>query len=314
MNGGSLRSPDGRWPASFGSSRALAQCARAAAGRVLAVFPEIVYLGTDAGDVVALSAGKVPLTPLSISVEAARPAFPDWLSMEARVGFLPGEVHLDGAVIELREAKAWDPHLPAEVLGAAAIDWPGGLAFLLEAIRQASPQGSLAVLLEESQPPMDRETEARLLRAASMAARTALEALAHAIQSGDPEPLRLAAESLAGLGGGFTPAGDDFLVGMMLALRVARPLAQARSLAGMIAESATPRTASVSAAYLRAAADGAASMGWHRLLDALRQDDRQGTLSAVADLCAIGHSSGADSLAGFSLALQALPLPLRSTV
>jgi hypothetical protein len=304
------RSPSRHWQASIGSTRALARCGRAAIGQVLAVFRRIAYLATEDGEVLAVSAGEIPLGPLSISLETTVPAFSEWLSMESSVRFRPDRILLDGNVVRLNGLTAWDPHLRPKVLSFAASDWPHGLEVLCEAIRRAAPRGSLAILLEEPRPPMASESEARLLGAASIAAQNALLALRQAILTDNPEPLGLAAAALAGLGGGYTPAGDDFLMGMALAHWVTLPSARARSLNGAIAEAAAPRTTSVSAAYLRAAADGAAPAGWHALIDAMVSCDPNALRRQVRQLCTVGHTSGADSLTGFALALQILPEPL----
>lgn len=302
------------WQASISSSRALAQCGRTTTGQVLAVFPDVAYLGTDAGDVLALSAREIPLGPLSISLETVSPAFPEWLSTEETVRFRPAQILLDGTSVGLEGAAMWDPYLPVEALTHASGDLLEALEALAQAIRRAAPQGSLAGLLEDSQPPGAGDTESRILRAASTTARRALEVLAEAIHTGEPEPLGRAAAGLAGLGGGFTPAGDDFLMGMALGLWATLPGGHARSLARAIAEAAAPRTTSVSAAYLCAAADGAAPARWHALLNALVRDDLQGVRSEVRRLCAVGHTSGADSLTGFSLTLRGLLVPSPTTI
>jgi hypothetical protein len=101
--------------------------------------------------------------------------------------------------------------------------------------------------------------------------------------------------ALAGLGSGLTPAGDDVLTGLMYALWVWMPGSKWLDL---IPEWAVPLTTTLSAAYLRAAGCGEATIHWHNLA--------AGNPDAVDQILAIGHSSGKDAWAGFSLTFRAL--------
>jgi hypothetical protein len=64
-----------------------------------------------------------------------------------------------------------------------------------------------------------------------------------------------------------------------------------------------PETTALAAAYLHSAARGECAAPWHDLFAAVLQpapEPRQAALSAaVAALLALGHTSGADGLAGF---------------
>lgn len=112
--------------------------------------------------------------------------------------------------------------------------------------------------------------------------------LLNGIDRGERRQVRRAAARLAGCGQGLTPTGDDVLIGVLYALWVWQPDADWMQL---IAESAAPRTTTLSAAFLRAAAAGEATWPWHRLV--------AGDPGAVADILATGHTSGAETWAGF---------------
>jgi hypothetical protein len=114
---------------------------------------------------------------------------------------------------------------------------------------------------------------------------------------GDTTQLQRAAAQLAGLGGGLTPAGDDFLSGVMLWAWLGHP--SPSRFCGMMLAEAAPRTGPLSAAFLRAAAAGECSAAWHRLLAALEESTDRQLCSAVGDVVSYGHTSGADALAGF---------------
>lgn len=102
-------------------------------------------------------------------------------------------------------------------------------------------------------------------------------------------------EGLAGRGTGLTPAGDDVLMGIVYGLWVWYPSHPPRrsrqEWLEMIVETAVPRTTTLSANFLRAAAEGEAVRQWHDLVN--------GCSGAIDQILAIGHTSGADAWAGF---------------
>ena len=114
---------------------------------------------------------------------------------------------------------------------------------------------------------------------------------------GAPSQLAAGASCLAGLGGGLTPSGDDFLAGAMLAAWLSHSVPE--RVCQLLLHTAAPRTTVLSAALLRAAAAGACSAPWHRLLAALANGGEEQLPSAVEEVLAHGHTSGADALAGF---------------
>jgi hypothetical protein len=125
------------------------------------------------------------------------------------------------------------------------------------------------------------------------AVETQLELLLKAIGGEDKVAAANAVGALAGLGSGLTPAGDDVLLGVLFALWIWFPQ---RSWIDLIVETAVPRTTTLSAAFLRAAAAGEATIHWHDLVN--------GHHEAVANILAIGHSSGADAWTGFLCAKE----------
>jgi hypothetical protein len=102
---------------------------------------------------------------------------------------------------------------------------------------------------------------------------------------------------LAGLGGGLTPAGDDWLVGCMLAMWAISARHTISPTA--IAQAAAPRTTPLSAAWLRAAAQGECGEPWHLLFDSLVKGREPAIRQAAEAVIHQGHTSGADALAGF---------------
>lgn len=109
-----------------------------------------------------------------------------------------------------------------------------------------------------------------------------------------------AARGLAGLGQGLTPAGDDFILGAVLAAWILHPAEVARTLAEEITQAAAALTASLSAAWLRSAGRGEAGIQWQCFFDALISGDARAVQESARRLLAVGHTSGADALAGFT--------------
>ena len=97
------------------------------------------------------------------------------------------------------------------------------------------------------------------------------------------------AEQLIGLGPGLTPSGDDYLGGMLVALRLTGRAMQAEGLWRWLKPRLKTRTSAISAAHLAAAAAGEGHEALHRVL--------AGELDLAA-LDAVGHTSGWDALAG----------------
>jgi hypothetical protein len=132
------------------------------------------------------------------------------------------------------------------------------------------------------------------------------------LRQGDRSLVERGAHTLAGLGPGLTPSGDDVLVGCLLAL-AALPDVDGAPVREAIASSAGNRTTHISAAYLDAAVRGEASEGWHHLVAAMNTSDTVHVTAAARQVLSVGETSGSDMLGGFVLASRALlSAPARS--
>lgn len=97
------------------------------------------------------------------------------------------------------------------------------------------------------------------------------------------------AAQLIGLGPGLTPSGDDYLGGMLVALRLTGRGMQAEGLWRWLQPRLKERTSAISAAHLAAASAGEAHEALHIVLNGELDLDR---------LDRVGHCSGWDALAG----------------
>jgi hypothetical protein len=160
---------------------------------------------------------------------------------------------------------------------------------MLALARSQAPADSLLDLLVGSPPSGPTSVSLAAARRASR--------LLHRGLAGDEVALQAGAAQLAGLGSGLTPAGDDFLAGLMLWAWLAHPTPDA--FCQQLLSVAAPRTTTLSAAFLRAAGRGECSAPWHHLLAALVTGQEASLAAALSQALAHGQTSGADTLAGF---------------
>lgn len=144
-----------------------------------------------------------------------------------------------------------------------------------------------------------------------------VSALHDACRALDGEQAMRHAALLVGWGEGLTPAGDDFLLGLLAGLDALvgdseRREAFRRMLATAL-NALTPRTTAIAAHYLRLAADGHYNEPVVRLRHAMLCEDDLGAVDAA--LCAalaVGATSGADTVSGLLAGLSAW-LPASTT-
>ncbi|HSB25534.1 MAG TPA: DUF2877 domain-containing protein [Burkholderiaceae bacterium] len=144
------------------------------------------------------------------------------------------------------------------------------------------------------------------------AAAATVTALLAACRQSDGRRAAAHAARLVGWGEGLTPAGDDFLVGLCAGLdaQIDGNLARraCRDAIGSAMVASTPRTTTISAHYLRLAAAGHFQ---ERLLAArdalLSSESPQQCDEALRAACAVGATSGADSVAGLLAGLTVWP-------
>ncbi|HEU4353930.1 MAG TPA: DUF2877 domain-containing protein [Burkholderiales bacterium] len=106
------------------------------------------------------------------------------------------------------------------------------------------------------------------------------------------------AAQLIGLGPGLTPSGDDYLGGVLVALRWLGRGLQADSLWRWLEPRLAAQTSEISAAHLAAAASGQVHEALHQVLENLSAWEVPDLHPSLAQLDAVGLTSGWDALAG----------------
>jgi hypothetical protein len=275
-------------------------------GEVLAVHPRSCYLAGEDGTISAVVPETLGNGPLNLVVPAGSVHALEGLAVGASVTSTGDRLtvgqHLE---VGLEKAVLWDPKVhPA--LGADPEGLARSLAALYGTAVTGSPEQSLSRLLpyirEEDLPtPLAKVTH--FPRSHALIGGL-VDALAHRSR----RSLKVVTSSLAGLGPGLTPSGDDFLAGVLLALAMIqehRADGDLAEIARLLLDTAAPRTHEISAAYLKAAHAGEASERWHALLGALAVASAPEIGSAASSVMTVGETSGADMLVGFLAGMEA---------
>ncbi|GMR09202.1 MAG: hypothetical protein BMS9Abin28_0020 [Anaerolineae bacterium] len=207
-------------------------------------------------------------------------------------------IQLGNIEVEAANAVEWRPRPDWRRLGEELNE--ARVSQLAALLRRHAPPDSFAPLADSTMPEPDQTFQSKALRAAADPA----NALRYSLARGDLGEAVKAAKRLAGLGGGVTPSGDDYLQGAVHALWSRLNEERARRMGDAIVDEAAPRTNAISGEWLRAAARGEAGEDWHLLTRALASN--RAVEEVVIRLIHRGHTSGADALAGF-LAIFSAP-------
>ena len=136
------------------------------------------------------------------------------------------------------------------------------------------------------------------------------DAVHAALAGNDLAAFCAAAKRVLGLGHGLTPSGDDFLGGILFALKHAPRDAWRVELPGVLDNlhlAARTATNVISAALLDDMIAGASYRALHELLAALQRNALPQIARTTQALLRVGASSGADMLAGVLIALVTTP-------
>jgi hypothetical protein len=247
------------------AGRAAHEALAAGEGEVCAVFRRSFYLRFDERRFACIGDASLGRGPLNALVsEFEEPPFGSMVS------------------VSLENALAWEP---PPMRGAARPQ--------LEALRACLdghvPQEGLGC------------TILGVDNALSVHAQPALEALERWLAG---NALAHEAAQLIGLGPGLTPSGDDYLGGVLVALRWLGRGPQADSLWRWLAPHLAGGTSAISAAHLAAAAGGQVHEALHEMLESLAAWQTPDLQPVLGKLDLVGHTSGWDALAGIVAAAR----------
>jgi hypothetical protein len=126
------------------------------------------------------------------------------------------------------------------------------------------------------------------------------------LKTANPDEILSALKPLLGLGSGLTPAGDDMILGLLLAFgrwrMVLKPAFDLAGLNDLVIRAASQQTTLLSANLIACAAQGQADERLIRALDGLMTGS-PGPEECARSLADWGNSSGGDALVGMALAI-----------
>ena len=269
---------------------------RHAAARVAAVFSRSLHLESD-GDFICIGDPSIGRGPLNAVLGSA-----GWMRLAAALppvgtstSIAQGVLRIDSVALDTTHAERWRP-----------APWPSTAKRkgVLQALRRLQ-------CLASEQVPADGIARTVLGLAGEQhsaferVARPRVERLRAWVTARPSASAGAPPVDLLGLGPGLTPSGDDLLCGVLVALHAVDQTDMARALYAEIAKAAPSATSPLSAAFLRAAAEGLGCEALHAAIAAVLEGQSEALAGRVEALGRVGHTSGWDALAGALLVLQA---------
>ena len=306
--------------ADFISPAGRAWLGNTSAARILHIFKRVCNLINADGEILSVLASPVAMGPFAVRLNESI----NWsgnISAEMRVKCEEDSIRIADVQIDIGTATPWNPlpqweHLrnlkdtqlwvneirkqlsraaPPDSIAAIIMSFPGAerRGILSNDPERAASQGFL-------EPSGSRnDIKGKAFSSLQAVLETAIPKLHAGLRRRDLDSLQSSAQAFAGLGPGLTPAGDDYLVGVMYGLWSTLAPAEATRLSEALAESAGPRTNNISKAWLRAAANGEANADWHQLVQVISSNEVRNITLILTRIMDTGHTSGADALAGF---------------
>ena len=276
-------------------------------GRVHSVFARTINFTGPRGRLYCLADEQLDDAPATVRVRRAAGAALDELGARPGddVAKAPGGLVCGPVFVAAGSVRPWRASLPAfPAFAKERSRLAANLAALRAVIAAAGRAGGLKAYLTGAEGNIFEQQLAA--RAAAMYA---------ALASRDAAGLLANGRRLVGLGPGLTPAGDDFLAGLMLVIAMpAAPFGRnCRQAAAALAAGAA--TGTVSRAMLVHAARGRTRASVVALLAALATGGAGETAAVARAVLAGGATSGTDLAAGLAVGLTTgLQMPVKGGI
>ena len=264
--------------------------------RILHVFEPACNLINSKGEVISLVSPQIGNGPFNAVIPAIN--FKDYLDEHSTVRIDNTSIYLCKLNISFPELSLWQPipEWSSQRTKSRYLDF--ALSPIEDLLAKESSADSFARIV------LPKLTCHEIPAAIFQVVQNTFAEMKAMILNNRLDDIAETAGRLGGLGGGLTPAGDDFLMGFMHGLWALLPSSRAEALSGQIAAAAIPKTTSLSAAWLWASARGEAGESWHKLLTAIMNDYLDTVIKSARQILSTGHSSGADALGGFVFAVK----------
>ena len=265
-------------------------------GEVIAVFRRSLYLRLDGG-LACIGEPGIGDGPLNIPCHAVPDDLRAVTAMGQAARIAPHAITLPRLAIATRTPAPWSPPATPDTTPEKIVAGLGALAAALPATMPAGlgafirPRPALIDLVETS-------------AASAVAELSEWIRCANGPSGPDSTHPTRAVRTLLGLGPGLTPAGDDFLAGVVVALRALGDFARARWLAREIVARAPFLTNEISRAHLAAAAEGRLRADLHAAMNTILLGDAGKVRETLRPLTASASGSPWDALAGMTTAFR----------
>jgi len=260
--------------------------------RPLHIFAQVINLVNQDGRVLSMAAPSIGNGPFTMLVEAND--FRARVTTQSPVSVAQNTLTVGELAIDLSQVSPWNPRP----------HWGRLTQSQFQTLKQNVFDALLAASQDQNFPRVfDPNNITPFNSPFARTAALAVEEIRQGFQGADWKTVLQGVANLTGLGVGLTPAGDDFLVGMLHGFWT-RAAEQVEELCTAIARVAIPRTSTLSGAWLEAASQGEAGEVWHTLIDATRNDSTDSMQQALAQILRTGETSGADALSGFYFILN----------
>jgi len=279
--------------------------------KVLAVYRQGFYCRNTAGELIFV--GPHSIRPGSLNVLCGAPESVNWIDeglTPQAVGQSDGEsIRFDNRfAFTLSNVQRWQPEdISGEWARSVMAERIVTLSAEGDRRQRSDGLGSLISLL--LRPPQGSEIVMKpLVKMAWSSGERILEWLKSEFSDGTVgiSDIRNEIRTLIGLGPGLTPAGDDFLGGILITLVSLGRKDLSDKLADCMLPMARVRTGRISYAHLLCASQGQGHETLHRAISALSVKRETGLRAALRAMDAVGHTSGWDALAGVALVLKSL--------
>jgi len=245
-------------------------------GSVLAVFKSSVYLEvSDTDELLCLGTQTLIDGPINVSTSVVQlPA----IQAEQQWCCREGKLCIEGAASFQYSANQLTHTATKELLFSSPVD------------PQITELLHTQLKLQNTQTAFNQSLEDRL--------QTGIKTLSQWLQSEPGLPPAEQLQDIIGCGEGLTPAGDDILIGALIALKHTDRMEQFKVLSEWIKAHAATLTNRISLAHLHAACKGHAVILLHNVLNAIGSKDATIVQQTLTKLNQYGHSSGEDALRG----------------
>jgi len=262
--------------------------------RILNQFPDVINLTDNGNHILSIVAEKIGNGPFSMVVDFTN--IEHVVSLEDQICFNDQNLQIGQTIFSTKNFHIWDP-----IPNWGAIRKISKNYLIIQIERQLSKIGVMEGISEVFYAD-------KIIRKSKFYSKmkSGSSLLLDALIKQDAGAVISAAGSLAGLGVGLTPSGDDFLVGVIYGLWAVLPKEEAISTAELIWAGAAGKTTSLSRAWLAAAVAGETGEPWHKLINAAIEQKEEKIITATSEILSIGATSGADAICGFTQALKNL--------